>query len=264
MTPTDPVQSSVRSKDGTTIAYERSGSGPALILVDAAGHYREFSSFRGLIKLLNSDFTVYHYDRRGRGASTDTTPYAVQREVEDIAALIDAAGGSAYVYGFSSGALLALHAAASGLAIPKLAVLEPPIASEEERPAQQAFTARLAELTAAGRYEEAAEVFLTDTGVPPEIIEEMRSTPAWSAYVSVAPTYVYDSLISEATTPQLLASVTTPTLVLDSEGSTDNLTGMAATIAGMLPNASHKSVAGEWHGVADDVLAPVLVDFFRS
>jgi pimeloyl-ACP methyl ester carboxylesterase len=114
---------------------------------------------------------------------------------------MDEAGGTAYVYGFSSGALLALHAAASGLTIRKLAVLEPPVASEEERPAQRAFTAQLTELLAAGRREDAVSFFLTDSGVPSEIIAEMGSTPAWAAMVSVAPTLVYDCLISEATTP---------------------------------------------------------------
>jgi pimeloyl-ACP methyl ester carboxylesterase len=110
--------------------------------VDAAGHYRQLSSFGGLIGLLTDHFTVYHYDRRGRGASLDTAPYAVEREVDDVAALIDRAGGSAFVYGFSSGGLLGLHVAANGLAIPKLAVLEPPIDMDEDRSAQRAFTRR--------------------------------------------------------------------------------------------------------------------------
>jgi pimeloyl-ACP methyl ester carboxylesterase len=113
------------SSDGTTIAFERSGEGPALIAVDAAGSYRDFRPLRPPVELLAEHFTVYLYDRRGRGASTDTLPYAVEREVDDLAALIAEAGGSAYVYAMSSGSLLALHAAASGLAIPKLALFEP-------------------------------------------------------------------------------------------------------------------------------------------
>jgi pimeloyl-ACP methyl ester carboxylesterase len=156
----------VRSVDGTEIAFERHGTGTALILVDAAGHYRAFSSFGGLIGLLAGDFTVYHYDRRGRGESTDRAPYAVEREVDDLAALIKEAGGSAFLYGFSSGALLAAHAAASGLAIPKLALLEPPMASEQDRAAQSAFTAELRQLVAAGRREAAVEHFLSSIGVP--------------------------------------------------------------------------------------------------
>jgi pimeloyl-ACP methyl ester carboxylesterase len=146
----------------------RAGAGPALILVDAAGRSRELGSFGGLIGRLAADFTVYHYDRRGRGGSTDTAPYAVEREVQDLAALIERAGGAALLYGFSSGGLLAVHAAAGGLPIPKLALLEPPIAPDAERPAQQAFTAALAALVAAGRREAAVEHYLTGIGVPDE------------------------------------------------------------------------------------------------
>ncbi len=263
MTTSQPTTGrTVTSEDGTTIAYEQAGAGPALILVDAAGHYRDFSSFGGLIGLLTADFTVYHYDRRGRGGSTDTPPYAVEREVDDLAALIDAAGGSAFVYGYSSGALVALHAAASGLAIPRLALLEPPIETDDDRSAQAAFTAELAGLVAAGQRGAAVEYFLTSIGVPDEILADMRDTPPWSAMEAVAPTLVYDSIVSEAMSFELLASVTAPTLVLDSAGSSDDLTGMAATVAERIPNGAHRSLAGEWHGVPDDVLAPVLTEFF--
>jgi pimeloyl-ACP methyl ester carboxylesterase len=263
MTTSDRTTSgTVRSKDGTWIAYEHTGTGPPLILVDAAGHYRQFSSFGGLVGLLAADFDVYNYDRRGRGASSDTGPYAVRREVDDLAALIERAGGSAHVYAFSSGGLLALHAAASGLGIPKLALLEPPIERDGDRSAQRAFTAELGELLAAGRRKAAVEFYLTGIGVPAEMVAGMRDTPAWSAMEAVAHTLVYDSMISEATSFRVLASVTVPTLVLDSEGSSDDLTGMAATVAGAMPAAAHRSLAGEWHGVADDVLAPVLTEFF--
>lgn len=166
------------------------------------------------------------------------------------------------MYGFSSGALVALHAAASGLPIPKLALLEPPIGPDEDRPAQAAFTAELAELVAAGRRGDAVEHFLTSIGVPAEMIEGTRGTPSWSAMEAVAHTLVYDSMISEATSSQLLASVAVPTLVLDSEGSSDDLTSMAAAVARGMPNGSHRSLTGEWHGVPDHVLAPVLTQFF--
>lgn len=264
MSTTDITAGFVRSQDGTRIAFERVGSGPALILVDAAGHYRGLSSFTGLIGLLAADFTVYHYDRRGRGASTDTSPYAPGREVEDLAALIDEAGGSAFLYGYSSGGLVALHAAAGGLPIPRLAVLEPPIEPEEDLPTQAAFTAELRELIAAGRRTDAVERFMTGIGVPDEVLAQMRTTPAWSAMESVAHTLLYDCAIGEATSPRLLASVAVPTLVLDSEGSTDDLTGMAASTARLLPYGSHRSLPGEWHGVPDDVVAPVLREFFRG
>jgi pimeloyl-ACP methyl ester carboxylesterase len=256
--------SSVRSADGTTLALQRSGAGPALILVDAAGHYREFSSFGGLMDLLVADFTVFTYDRRGRGGSSDTQPYSVEREVADLAALIDEAGGSAYVYGVSSGASLALHAAASGLPIRKLALFEPPIGTDEDREAGHKFTAELAELIAAGRHGDAVEYFHTGIGVPAEIVAGLRQAPFWPALESVAHTLVYDCVLSDATSLELAASVTVPTLVIDSEGTTGELTGWAAAILEALPHGSHRSLAGEWHGVPDDELALVLVDFFRS
>jgi pimeloyl-ACP methyl ester carboxylesterase len=258
------TSATVTSADGTVIGYERTGQGPALILIDAAGHYRGFTSFAGLIDLLASRFTVYHYDRRGRGRSTDTQPYAVEREVDDLAALIEEAGGSACVYAFSSGGLLALHAAMAGLPIPRMALLEPPIARNEDRSAQRRFTTELSNLLDAGQPERAAEFYLTGIGVPDEIVEGMPGTAAWSAMESVAHTLVYDSLISEATSCDLLPSVTVPTLVLDSEGSSDDLMGMAATVAGALPKGLHRSLAGEWHGVSDQVLAPALIDFFAD
>ncbi|GAA1618557.1 alpha/beta hydrolase [Kribbella sancticallisti] len=254
----------VTSADGTSIAYERTGSGPALILVDAALHYRAFSSFEGLIGLLKQHFTVFHYDRRGRGDSADTPPYAVAREVEDLAALIDRAGGSACVFGFSSGGLLALHAAAGGTAITRLALLEPPIATEDERPAQAEFTAAITRLLAAGQRSDAVDHVLRSVGLPEEMLAEMRDGPAWSAMEAVAHTLVYDSTISEQMSYKLLASVAVPTLVLDSRGSGSELTGMAATVAARLPNAVHQSLPGQWHGVADDVLAPALREFLAG
>ena len=262
MTDADTETGTVVSGDGTAIAFERAGAGPALILVEPSGHYREFSSFGGLTPLLAEMFTVVNYDRRGRGASGDAGGYAVEREVEDIAALIDAAGGSAFVYGFSSGALLALHAAASGLAVRRLALLEPPVETDEDRSEQAEFTAELARLVTAGRRADAVQYFNAGIGVPEEMIEEMRGTPAWSAMESVAHTLVYDCVISEATSLALLETVTVPTLVLDSQGSTDDLTGWAATVGRHLPRGTHRSLPGQWHGVPDDVLAPVLTEFF--
>jgi pimeloyl-ACP methyl ester carboxylesterase len=184
--------------------------------------------------------------------------------VEDLAALIDQAGGSAFVYGFSSGGLLALHAAAQGLTIPRLAVLEPPIATDADRPGQSSFAAEITELLAAGRREAAVSFVLTSIGVPDEVMAEMREDRSWSAMEAVAHTLVYDSKLSEAMSRQLLASVTVPTLVLDSQGSGDDLTGMAASVSKHMPNTTHRSLAGQWHGVSDGVLAPALTDFFTT
>jgi pimeloyl-ACP methyl ester carboxylesterase len=253
----------VTSHDGTAIAYEQTGDGPPLILVEAAGHYRAFSSFTGLIgRLAAAGLTVFHYDRRGRGDSRDTMPYAVEREVDDLAALIDRAGGWAFVYAYSSGGLLTLHAAARGLNISRMALLEPPFESAEDRAAQAAFTSDLAELVAAGRRPGAVEYFLRGIGVPPDIIGDIRGTESWAAMEAVAHTLVYDSLISEATSLQLLARVTVPSLVLHSDASGDELSGMATAVAQAMPNGSHRSLPGDWHGVPDDVLAPVLAEFF--
>lgn len=259
-----PAAHSVRSADGTRIAFDRSGDGPPLILVEAAGHYRDFSSFAGLVPLLSRELTVYTYDRRGRGDSTDTPPYSPDREVEDLEALIADAGGSAHLYGYSSGALLAMRAAAHGLRVTRLAVLEPPLQDDGAEPAESDLTAELAELVGEGRNGDAVEHFHASIGVPPEFIASMRTAPSWAQMESVAHTLVYDCMISDSTTSALLRSVEVPALVLDSMGSTDDLTGWAATVARQLPRGSHRSLAGEWHTVPDELLAPVLAEYFRG
>jgi pimeloyl-ACP methyl ester carboxylesterase len=253
----------VTSSDGTSIAFERFGDGPALIAVDAAGSYRDFRPLRAPVQRLAEHFTVYVYDRRGRGASGDTPPYAVQREIDDLAALIAEAGGSANLYAVSSGSLLALHAAAAGLDVPKLALFEPPIEPREAPSGESAFTAELAGLVAAGRRRDAVEFFHRGIGVPEEIMAQM--TPqVWTALEAIAPTLVYDCVLSDSMSLQLIRSVKVPTLVLHSQGSGGALTAMAAAVAEALPNSTDRSLAGEWHGVPDDTLAPVLTEFFRD
>jgi pimeloyl-ACP methyl ester carboxylesterase len=253
----------VTSSDGTSIAFERVGHGPALIAVDPAGSYRDFRPQRPPVERLAADFTVYLYDRRGRGASGDTPPYAVEREIEDLAALIAEAGGSARVYAMSSGCLLALRAAATGLAIPRLALFEPPLEPVEDPAGESQFTVELAKLVAAGRRREAVAYFHRGIGVPEEVMAEMTA-PVWAALEAVAPTLVYDCRISDATSLRLVRSVEAPTLVLASRDSGGELTGMAAVVAEALPNSTHRSLAGGWHGVPDDILAPVLAEFLRE
>lgn len=244
------------------IAFERSGHGPALILVDPAGGFRAVGPMRPLGAQLAADFTVLTYDRRGRGESTDTPPYAVEREIDDLAALIDAAGGTASVFGFSSGAILTLLAAARGLAIPKIALLEPPLrVGAEPRPGAD-LGAQVAKLIVVGRPEAALEHWLGGIGVPAEIIAAMRADPSWPARAAVAHTLVYDSLLPGSLAAEQVAAITTPALVVASDGSGDQLQGWARDLAEALPHGTFRSLPGQWHGVAPEVLAPALTTFF--
>lgn len=254
-------QTAVRSADGADIAMTRTGQGPALVLVEPAGHHRGFSAFAGLAPLLRSDFTVVTYDRRARGASTNTAPYDVRREVEDLAAVIEAVGGPAHVHGYSSGALLAIQAVVHGLPVRRLTLLEPPLDDDTE--AQSAFTAELrVRLERDGN--EAALAFFLESIMPPAMIEGMRGGPEWQAMAAVADTLVHDCLLGEATSTATLAAVDVPTLVLDSRQSTDDLTGMAAHVANHIPRAQHRTLPGGWHGVDDHVLATELRTFLLA
>ncbi|MFI6273332.1 alpha/beta fold hydrolase [Micromonospora zamorensis] len=254
----------VRSADGTTIAYERSGSGPAVILVDAAGGFREMGPMRSLAAQLAEEFAVLTYDRRGRGQSTDRLSYAPQREVEDLRALIDAAGGSAALYGFSSGAVLALLAAAGGLPVTRLAVLEPPFEQGEQSPDEPDLAADITELVAAGRRGDAVLHFQRSIGVPAEFVDGMRAGPGWPAMEALAHTLVYDLTLLTALPAEALTTLTIPTLVLDSAQSDARLRGWAQGVAEKLPAGRHRTLPGEWHGVSDEVLAPVLADHFAG
>lgn len=255
------MASRTRSADGTELGFERSGTGPALVLVDGAMCYRDSGPLRPLAEVLAADFTVFTYDRRGRGESGDTLPYSVEREVEDLGAIIAEAGGSAHVYGVSSGAVLALHAAASGLPIRKLALFEPPIELDET--GESELTAELARIVADGGRREAIERFQIEIGVPPEIVAQMDPQTT-AALEPLAHTLVYDCKVCDAATRELVSTVTTSTLVIDSEGSSGDLTGWAAGIVAALPNASGRSLEGRWHTVPDEDLAPVLTEFFRG
>lgn len=251
------------SKDGTPISYDRAGTGPALILVEPAGHYRAFSAFDALAPLLASDFSVIRYDRRGRGLSGDTPPYEPAREVEDLAALIAAAGGRAFVYGYSSGALVALHAAAAKVAIEAMVLLEPPL-QQEAKAEPDPLTGELAALVQAGRNDDAVAHFHAAIGVPQEMVDGMRGGEAWAKMVGIAPTLVHDCMLSDAMSPEICRAVTAPVLVLDSEGSSDDLTSSSALAARLIPNAAHKSLPGEWHTVAPDLIAAELRRFFGA
>src|SRR4051794_22264207 len=198
-----PQMSTVTSADGTTLGFDRRGDGPAVILVGGAFQYRAFDPRTGqLADLLAGRHTVVHYDRRGRGESGDTPPYAVEREVEDLDALIQAVGGSAALFGMSSGAALALDAVAAGLPVSRLAVYEAPFVVDGSRPPAPAdYVAHLRALVAEGRRGDAVEYFLTaGAGVPAEIVGQMRHAPMWPGFEVVAHTLPYDAALMDGTT----------------------------------------------------------------
>ena len=258
------------SRDGTRIAYDRAGTGPALILVGGATADRTAAA--SLLPVLAERFTVVAYDRRGRGDSGDTAPYAVEREIEDLAALVDAAGGSAFVFGHSSGAVLALRAVAAGLPIAKLAVYEPPFILDDSRPPiPDDYVAHLDALSAAGKREDALAYFMTTAiGIPAEFVEQMRGTPMFESSAKAAHTIAYDGRIMGDTmwgrplSPEPWRSITIPTLVMDGGASPAWMHAAARALADLLPNARRQTLAGQDHGPADDVLAPALFDFFTS
>ena len=261
----------VLSKDGTAIAFDQSGQGPALILVAGATATRLAEA--SLAAALAPHFTVFAYDRRGRGASSDTAPYAVEREVEDIEALINEAGGSAFVFGHSSGAVLALEAARLlPTKITKLAVYEPPFIIDDRRPpVPQDYVPHLNELIAAGRRDEAVEYFMTDAMlVPAEMVAQMRQSPMWPQIEAVAHTIPYDGTIMGDTmsgnpsTIRKWASVTVPTLVMVGGASPAFFHNGTQTLVDILPNAQYRHLKDQDHGPADEVLTPALVGFFKG
>jgi pimeloyl-ACP methyl ester carboxylesterase len=249
----------VISQDGTTIAYDRSGDGPALILVGGAFQYRAFDPRTGqLAELLAPHFTVYHYDRRGRGDSGDTAPYAIEREIEDVAALVEEAGGSAYLFGMSSGAPLALDAA-------------PFIVDDSRPPVHEDYLARLTEFVSTGQRGDAVTLFLTEAvGVPAEYVAPMRDTPMWAGFEAVAHTLPYDGAIMDGTLSgkalpaQRWASVKIPTLVADGGASGPAMHSAAQALADLLPDARRRTLDGQEHAVDPAILAPVLIDFFTN
>ncbi len=257
----------VISEDGTQIVFDKIGKGPVLILVAGAFQYRAIDErTKRLAGLLGKHFTVYNYDRRGRGDSTDTRPYAVEREIEDLNALIKDAGRSVYVFGMSSGAVLALHSAARGLDITKLAVYEPPFNSgdKDARQAAERYTQQLILLLSEGRRSEAVELARTSFGAPPHVIAGMKQTPVWSLFEAVAPTLAYDNeIMGDGSLPEkLVASVTMPLLVIDGGASPPFMRNAAKAVSETAPRAQYRTLEGQTHEYDPDVLAPVLIGFF--
>lgn len=263
----------VTSRDGTRIAFDRVGGGPAVVLVGGAFDTRSEPLMAGLAEALAPQVTVFNYDRRGRGDSGDTFPYAVEREVEDIEALIAAAGGAAHLYGWSAGAVLALEAASRlPAAVGKLTMYEPPFIVDDSRPPFPVdYLARLTELIAAGRRDEAVELFFTSAfGLPAEVIAPMRADPSWADRERVAHTLVYDATVMGDTQrgrplpARRWSAAIAATLVVTGGSSPSFFHHGARALVGVLPHARHRVLPGQDHGVAPDALAPVLLEFLAA
>jgi pimeloyl-ACP methyl ester carboxylesterase len=260
----------VMSADGTLIAFEQMGAGPPLVLV--AGATCDAARMRPTAEHLARDFAVINYDRRGRGDSGDSLPYAVEREVEDIAALVSRAGGRASVYGHSSGAALALHAAAQGLPIDRLILHEPPYSPDEEEHRREAreYGQELESLLMQGRRGDAIELFFALVGMPPEMIGEIRRGPGWPTLEALAPTLAYDSAVMGDSTrggtvpADVARRVTIPTLVLVGGASPDWMIDVGREIAAAVQNGAHRILDGQDHVVPPEVLAPVLKGFLAD
>jgi pimeloyl-ACP methyl ester carboxylesterase len=261
------------SADGTPISYTALGSGPTVLYIGGAIMHRAIDDCgSGMAATLSSHYTVLTYDRRGRGDSGDTQPYAVQREVEDITALITEFGDTAMVFGESSGGVLALEAVLAGAPISRLALYEPPFIVDSTRdPMPPDLPDRLAALVAAGRRDEVLELFMTvAAGLPAAAVEEARSSPMWSVLDSVAHTIAYDGRVMGVTQSgnpvalQRFARVMVPTLALAGGTSPDHQRNAVRQLTAVLPNARSQVVSGQGHQFDPTVIAPLVARFFDS
>lgn len=273
----------VISKDGTPIAYDRSGDGPPLILVSGALSVRQHPQVTNFVAQLQPSFTVINYDRRGRGDSGDTQPYAVQREVEDIAALIEEVGGPVFLFGMSSGAVLALEAADKlAPSVSKVALYEPPFIVDDSRaPVPDDYVTSLDKAIEAGSPGDAVEIFMTRALlVPPEFVEQMKAPrntdaagsptapPEWQAMEEVAHTLAYDGRVMGDTMSgnplprERWTNVDMPMLVVAGGESEEFFHNGARALAELLPDVQVRRLEGQDHAVSPDVMAPVLREFF--
>lgn len=254
------------SRDRTTIAYDQLGAGAPLIIV--AGALQGRATYQPLAEELATRFTVLNYDRRGRGDSGDTAPYSVEREIDDLAAVIAAAGGSASVYGHSSGAGLVLHAAEHGLPIDKIVLHELPFDPDEDDRTTREEAAKYQALLAEDRRGDTIELFLTSAGMPSEIAAHVRNDPALLAN---APTLLYDpfevmSMDSRGgrTPAEQATAVTHPALVLSGTDGPPWMADTARKLADALPHGQLHVIAGQGHVVPPELLAPVLTEFLAG
>jgi pimeloyl-ACP methyl ester carboxylesterase len=253
----------VTSKDGTTIAFDRLGQGPPVVLVSGGSVDR--MSLAGLAQELASDLTVLNHDRRGRGPSGDTPPYAIEREIEDIGAVVAAAGGEAAIFGSSSGAVLAMLAAAAGVPITKAALWEPPFIPEGMPTPPDDQVERYERFVAEGRRGDAVEFFMSKVvGMPPEFVAGARSQPWWAATEALAHTLAYDArIMGDYRIPtDRVSQVRVPTLVVAGGADIPFMRETAQALADALPHGEARFLDGQGHDVDPTVLAPVLKDFF--
>jgi len=261
----------VRSSDEVPIAYERTGDGPPLIIVDGAIAYREVGPGGKLAKELAHRFTVYRYDRRGRGQSGDAPTYSIQREIDDIQALIEQAGAPASLLGLSSGAVLALDAAKQGLAVTKVVAFEAPvIVDASRRPAPTDYRQQLERLIADNRPGDAVKLFMGFVGLPQFLIATMPLFPAWKKLKAAAPTLVYDATIMEGTQAgrplptDRWATARLPVLVANGAKSPAWLNNASDAVAAILPNATRRSIDGDNHMAQAGRVAPVVASFLAD
>jgi pimeloyl-ACP methyl ester carboxylesterase len=270
LTSNETAYAETTSRDGTSIAYDRLGKGDPLIVIGGALQGR--ITYRPTARTLARDFAVVNYDRRGRGDSGDPGdqgPHSVEREVEDLAALVEEVGGRASVYGHSSGAVLALHAAARGLPVERLVLHEPPFGSgsDEERRAEQEEAVYLAALLSEGRRADAVRFYFTSMGMPAEVADDLADDPSMQAS---APTILNDyAILGEhgrggLTPAEQAGHVSVPTLVLAGGASPQFMLDAATRIANALPHGRMRVLEGEEHVVSPEVLAPVVAEFLLA
>lgn len=257
----------VTSKDGTKIAYSTWGQGPALVLVDGAFCYRENGLTPMLAEPLAEHFTVYAYDRRGRGESGDAVVYDIAREIEDLQAVVDAAGGSAFVVGFSSGGALALRAVLGGLKATKLGIFEAPFVPAEGNSPTFAHSARaIDQFVADGRRGDAVNYFMVKVfGAPGVFVFIMKwlMRASWKRNESVAHTLPHDlAILGDGSVPAEAARITVPTIVLGGEKTDPKLREAVERTAAAIPGAKLEWLAGQSHMVKPKLMVPALKRFF--
>jgi pimeloyl-ACP methyl ester carboxylesterase len=257
------------SADGTAIAYDVRGSGPLVVVV--GGAFNDRGTWAELAGALADDgFTAVSYDRRGRGGSGNTEPYAVEREIEDLSAVVAAAGsdGPVHAHGVSSGGALLLRAVAHGLPMTRISVLEPPWRGPGTPPPPPRYIATLQGFVDADDRDGLVEYFQTQVvGLPPELVQSFRGDPMWQALCAMAPTLVHDGLClggdDHSLPTDLLAQVSVPALLVASSGTAGWLGRAAEPVAAALPAGQWVQLDGGFHQVPDAVLAPALAAFYR-